>query len=237
MSEHHQRTSHRTKRLKSYDVSALMVLYLLAGSWIPLFLSIDRYAFLQTQDGYQKGYKHTIIFPAAVAQAFVLCGLVFSVFYSEPTYGSDADCNTHRVLALFHVFAITAHSRITAMLTFTAVPLSISLFIARRPSLYVSRVLIKSCLGSIVMLVTLMSLWITNVELLRIYNRPQASEESWVSFGQVSTGLLGAGYAQRAQFSTSRLSLYSRSSPLCPKRMIHSFKVLVTRRVLDLMKI
>jgi hypothetical protein len=31
----------------------------------------------------------------------------------------------------------------------------------------------------------MMALWITNVELLRIYNKPQIGEQSWVSFGQV----------------------------------------------------
>jgi hypothetical protein len=163
--------------------SALMIIYLLSGSWIPLLLSVLRYTSLHPQHGPTARWKDKAIPLAFTFQGFVLCGLVVSVLYSGSTYGSDAACNDHRILAFFHPYPATMTTRALAMVGFGALPVGCVLAVMSGDVIHAPRAFIESVPGSIATLVVLMSLWITNVELLRIYNNPQSGEESWISFG------------------------------------------------------
>jgi hypothetical protein len=164
------------------DCSALIVIYLLSGSWLPMLLSVARYTSFCNTPRFVGSWKRSSIYSTFTFQAFVLCGFVFSVLHSWPTYGFDAICNDHRVLALFRPFELTTTVRMSAMALLGLIPLGLSIFITSRPALPYRKMptyWICALLG------LMMALWITNVELLRIYNKPQIGEQSWVSFGQV----------------------------------------------------
>jgi hypothetical protein len=163
-----------------------MIIYLLSGSWIPLFFSVLRYTSLHAQQGPTKGWKHRMIPTAFTFQGFVMVGLVISVFYAWSAYGSDAACNNYRVLSFFHPFPVAAPVQAVAMAGFGALPVACVLVVSSGVPLRAPRMLVESMPGSAAVLAVLMSLWIANVELLRIYNKPQSGEEAWVSFGQVS---------------------------------------------------
>jgi hypothetical protein len=207
----------------STDGSALMIVYLLSGSWIPLFFSVLRHTSLHAKQGPAKGWKHKMIPTAFTFQGFVMVGLVISVFYAWSAYGSDAACNSYRVLSFLHPFPVTATVQAVAMAGFGALPVACVLVVSSGVPLRAPRVLIESMLGSAAALAVLMSLWIANVELLRIYNKPQSGEEAWVSFGQVSrvhtcrmSWVVDKSLAARRSYRSSRLSgLYRRCMLPC----------------------
>jgi hypothetical protein len=167
-----------------------MIIYLLSGSWIPLFLSMLRYNAFHARPDSAKDWKYGVISAAFTLQAFVLFGLVLLVLYSAPSYGSDAACNEYRALALFHPFKMTKSVRAVVMIAFGMVLLTAILSVTASPMILISGVIFNSVLNSIVIVVVLMSLWIANVELLREYNKPRTGEESWVSLGQVSVPII-----------------------------------------------
>jgi hypothetical protein len=163
-----------------------MIIYLLSRSWIPLFFSVLRYTSLHAQQGPTKGWKHRMIPTAFTFQGFVMVGLVISVFFAWSAYGSDAACNSYRVLSFFHPFPATVTVQAVAMAGLGALPVACVLVVSSGVPLRAPRILVESIPGSAAVLAVLMSLWIANVELLRIHNKPQSGEEAWVSFGQVS---------------------------------------------------
>jgi hypothetical protein len=167
-----------------------MIIYLLSGSWIPLFLSMLRYNAFHARPNSAKDWKYGVISAAFTLQAFVLFGLVLLVLYSAPSYGSDAACNEYRALALFHPFKVTKSVRAVVMIACGMVLLTAVLSVTARPMSHIAGVMFNSFLNSVVIVVVLMSLWIANVELLRKYNNAQAGEESWVSLGQVGVPVI-----------------------------------------------
>jgi hypothetical protein len=162
-----------------------LIIYLLSGSWVPLLVSITRYTSLCRQSEFIRSWKYGFVYPAFTFQSFIICGLVLSVLYSGPHFGSDATCNDHRMLVIFYPFRLTTTVRVTAMALLGLVPLGLSVFVTSQPSLPHPVFLNRNIYGTCTLLFLMISLWITNVELLRIYNRPQSGEQSWVAFGQV----------------------------------------------------
>jgi hypothetical protein len=150
-----------------------------------MLISIARYTSLRCQPGFTRSWKCGFVYPAFTFQAFILCGLVLSVLYSGPHFGSDAACNDHRVLVIFRPFQMTTTVRVTAIALLGLLSLGLSVFVTSQPSLPHPKFLNRNVYGTCALVGLIVLLWITNIELLRIYNQPQSGEQSWVAFGQV----------------------------------------------------